>query len=174
MSTPADILRASALMLSNEADKLDGKPAGPTYFGVPLNPANVPGWAIAIDAERRRLEEIVERMKPHAWRDAGPGVPITDVGDNDDSPEMDDLLRAFRPFCDAATREGQIDTTGDRFYVPNIKKRGGIGLQSVRLIRDEIRAKWYSTWGMAWRQHPLNANLLPKAEVVDALFSKDY
>jgi hypothetical protein len=156
MST-ASIIREAAAILILEADKLDGK--APSTAG---------------EVERERIRQALESQQPHEWRDAGPGVPITGVGDNDDSVELDDLLRAFRPFCDALTRERQPDSTGVTFFVPHIKKRGGIGLQSVRLIRDEIRGKWYSAWGEAWRAHPLNANLLPKPEVVEALFSKVY
>lgn len=159
----ADFHRAAIAFHQAEIDKLSGIPASSSF-----DPTDFRTWWPAM------LEQFANEARPHPWRDAGPGVPITDVGDNDDSPELDALLRAFRPFCDALTREGQTDSTGERFYVPAIKRRGGIGLQSVRLIRDEIRGKWYSAWGEAWRAHPLNANLLPKQEVVDALFSKDF
>lgn len=163
MSTRSEALRTAIAVLTAQLAIEEGKPAG-TYL---------PAFDTD-EAERKRLAEIAESTRPHAWRDAGPGVPITGVGDNDDSVELDDLLRAFRPFCDAATREAQTDSTGERFYVPNIKRRGGIGLQSVRLIRDEIRGLWYSAWGEYWRAHPLNAPLLPKPEVVEALFAKEY
>ena len=142
MSTRTEALRTAITALTALLAIEEGKPAT----------AYLPKFDTDA-AERQRLEEIANNLKPHEWRDAGPGVPITDVGDNDDSPELDDLLRAFRPFCDAATREQQPDSTGVRFYVPHIKKRGGIGLQSVRLIRDEIRGVWYSDWGKAWRAH---------------------
>lgn len=161
MSTTAAALRTAITVLTAQLAIVEGKPQVAPVFDTD-------------EAERKRLAEIAESIKPHAWRDAGPGVPITAVGDGDDSPELDDLLRAFRPFCDALTREGQTDSTGERFYVPAIKKRGGLGLQSVRLIRDEIRGAWYSAWGEAWRAHPLNAGLLPKPETVEALFAKVY
>lgn len=167
MSTKAEALRTAIAVLTVQLAIEEGKPPQ-TYLGQILPKFDTD------EAERKRLAEIAESDKPHAWRDAGPGVPITEVGDNDDSKELDDLLRAFRPFCDALTREGQLDSTGSIFYVPHIKKRGGVGLQSVRLVRDEIRGKWYSTWGRNWREHPLNAPLLPKPEVVEALFSKEY
>ena len=163
MSESADALRAAAAILLSKANELDGGSV-PSGFDV----GNWRTWWPAM------LRQYENDGRPHVWRDAGPGVPITDVGDGDDSPELDDLLRAFRPFCDALTREGQLDSTGQRFYVPAIKKRGGIGLQSVRLIRDEIRGAWYSAWGEAWRAHPLNAPLLPKPETVEALFAKVY
>lgn len=162
MSTP-QALRDTAAYLLAQAAMMEGNPV-PSGFD--LN--NKDTWWPAM-REQFRKDDL-----PHTWREAGPGVPINDVGDGDESRELDELLRAFRPFCDALTREQQPDSTGALFYVPNIKRRGGIGLQSVRLIRDEIRGKWYSAWGEAWRAHPLNANLLPKPEVVDALMSKDY
>jgi len=163
MTTRTEAIRTAITVLTSLLAIEEGKPAT-TY---------VPAFDTDA-AERKRLAEIAESIKPHAWRDAGPGVPITAVGDNDDSPELDELLRAFRPFCDAATREQQKDSTGAVFFVPHIKRRGGIGPQGVRLVRDEIRGAWYSAWGEAWRKHPLNATLLPKPEVVEALFAKVY
>lgn len=160
-------IKTLLVALGAELAMLEGRPHN-TYYGQIL--------ADAEESERKRLAEIAERAKPHAWRNPGPGVPITEVGDNDDSKDLDDLLRAFGSFCNALTRENQPDSTGVKFYVPWIKQRGGLGPQSVRLIRDEIRGKWYSDWGIAWRNHPLNQKegLIPKPEVVDALFSKVY
>ena len=163
MTTRTEALRTAITVLTAQLALEEGKPA--TAY-LPVFDTD--------EAERKRLAEIAERTKPHAWRDAGPGTPITMVGDNDDSPELDELLRAFRPFCDALTRERQPDSTGALFFVPHIKRRGGTGMQSVRLVRDEIRGAWYSAWGEAWRKHPLNATLLPKPEVVEALFAKVY
>ncbi len=162
MST-SQALRDTAAYLLAQAAIMDGKPL-PAGFDMNDKSTWWPAMIAQFDAE----------ALPHAWRDWTSGMLPSDAGDNDNSPEMDELLRAFRPFCDALTREKQPDSTGAVFYVPDIKRRGGIGPQSVRLIRDEIRGKWYSAWGEAWRAHPLNAHLIPKPEVVDALFSKVY
>ena len=169
--TTSATLRSAAGILMAEADRQDGKVSGPqqmtTYDGRSVTVAEA--WAFM-------LEEIANRRKPHDGVDAGAGGIFGQgtIGDNDDSAEYDDLLRAFGPFCDHAKMAEQKDSTGALFYVPHIKRRGGIGLQSVRLIRDEIRGVWFSDWGKAWRADQLNANLVPKQEVVDALFAKVY
>lgn len=167
MSTVSETIafhRAAVAFHLAEISRLEGSPM-PTDFDV-NNPAT---WWPTMQ------REAAESMKPHAWREPGPGVPITMAGDND-KPD-DDLLRAFRPFMDALTRATnpmQLDSAGERFYLPTIKRRAGTGWASWGVVRDEIRAKWYSPWGVAWRSDSANAHLVPKPEVVDALFSKVY
>lgn len=162
MSESADALRAAAAILLSKASELDGQ--GPAVPGFDVT--NWRTWWPAM------LAQYDNDGKPHSWVDWVAGVPPDQVGDND-KPD-DDLLRAFGPFCQAATREQQKDSTGAVFFIPNIKKRAGIGPKSWDVVRDEIRELWFSPWGMAWRAHPLNATITPKPEVVDTLFSKVY
>lgn len=171
MSESADALRAAAALLLTKAAELDGK--GPAAAGFNMNDYRT--WWPAMQEQFRR------DSLPHAWREAGPGVPISMVGDNDDSVEMDDLLRAFGPFMTLAENSNfnkpepvVRDSTGAPFHRITIKRRAGLGRQAIRTLRDEIRGVWYSPWGQATRTDPLNANLMPKPEVVFALFDKVY
>lgn len=173
MSESADALRAAATLLLTKAAELDGK--GPAAAGFNMNDWR--SWWPAMQEQFRR------DSLPHAWRDAGPGTPFGFTGDNDDSVEMDDLLRAFGPFMTLAENAnfGKLpqdavvkDSTGAPFHRITIKRRAGLGRQAIRTLRDEIRGVWYSPWGQATRTDPLNANLMPKPEVVFALFDKVY
>lgn len=162
--------RAAIAFHQAEIAKLEGSP---TYSGFDQN-----DWRTWWPAMLRQYEND---GKPRAWRDAGPGVPITMVGDNDDSVEMDDLLRAFGPFMTLAENANfnkpepvVRDSTGAPFHRITIKRRAGLGRQAIRTLRDEIRGVWYSPWGQDTRAHPLNVNLIPKPEVVHALFDKVY
>lgn len=161
----AEGLRAAIAILTARLAVVEGKPPQ-TYLGQVL------GKFDTDEAERKRLAEIAESMKPHAWVDLAPGTPPWMVGDNDKSD--DDLLRAFGPFADAAGKASQPDSHGAPFSIPAIKKRAGIGWKSWGVVRDEIRALWFSNWGVKWRAHTSNAHLVPKPEVVDQLFSKSY
>lgn len=78
MTTPSDNLRALAAAINAEADKLEGKAPGTTYYGIPLTPAQ--------EAERKRLAEIAERLKPHAYVAPGIGVLPEDTGTNEPPP----------------------------------------------------------------------------------------
>lgn len=167
MSTKAEALRTAIAALSALLAIEEGKPAG-TYLGQILPTFDTDA------AERQRLAEIAESIKPHAWRDWEAGVPPGQVGDND--PVDPELLRVFRPFHDAATREGVEDSAGARFFLPTIKKRAGIGPKASGVIRDETRRLWESKWGEDWRAHEANiaAGHVPKAEDVARIFGKVY
>ncbi len=162
-------LRQAAAILMAAADQIDGRVTSPdqmTTFGgrsVTVSEA----WALL-------LEEIAARAKPHPWVDWVSGVAPGDSGDND--PVDEELLRAFKPFMDAATREGIEDSAGARFYLPTIKKRAGIGPHASGVIRDEIRRVWESNWGLDWRADSANlaAGHVPAADVVARLFAKVY
>ena len=176
MTTKVEGLRIAITTLTALLAVEEGKPSG-SYLG-----ALLPGFD-ADAAEKQRLLEIAESIKPHAWRDAGPGVPISMVGDNDGSIEMDDLLRAFGPFMTLAENAnfGKLpddavvkDSTGKPFHRITIKRRAGLGRQAVGVLRDEVRAIWYSAWGQATRADPLNVNHIPKPEIVHMLFDKVY
>jgi len=162
MSQNAAAYRTAIAVLSAQLAAEEGKPAT-TYMGQLL--------AAAEEAEANRLREIAERQKPREWQDLAPGH-ILDAGDND-KPD-DDLLRAFGPFIQALTDAGQLDSTGARFTLQTIKKRAGTGPASWGVVRDEVRAKWFSPWGAEWRANAANAFKVPNAQVVDALFSKVY
>lgn len=171
MTAETDAIKTAIIVLTAQLALLEKKPVD-TYYGglIPKFDTN--------EAERKRLEEIANSLKPHEWRNAGPGVLITEVGDNDREvqKDWDDLARVFQGFWDAATREDQKDSVGNKFYPPWIKQRGGIGIQSIRLLRDETRRLWYTDWGVAWRNHPLNIKegKVPKMEDVQKFFDKVY
>lgn len=158
MSTKAEALRTAITTLTAMLAIEEGKPVKVPDFDTDA-------------AEKQRLAEIAESMKPRPFQDLAPGH-IIDVGDND--PPDDDLLRAFGPFIQAATDAGQLDSAGERFTLQTIKKRAGVGPASWGVVRDEVRAKWFSPWGAEWRAHQANAFKVPNAAVVDALFSKAY
>lgn len=162
--TRAEALRTTIAFLTAQLAIEEGKPAG-TYLGQIL-----PGFN-AEEAEKKRLAEIAESMKPHAWVDLAPGT-AGQAGDND-KPD-DDLLRAFGPFMDAARDAHMPDSHGALFTLQSIKKRAGTGWKSWGVVRDEIRILWFSEWGLKWRNHSANAFKVPKPEVVDQLFSKVY
>ncbi len=162
--TEAEGIRTAIAVLTARLAVIEGK-APQTYLGQIL-----PGFN-AEEAEKKRLAEIADSMKPRDWVDLAPGTGGT-AGDND-RPD-DDLLRAFGPFMDAAFREHQPDSHGALFTLQSIKKRAGTGWKSWGVVRDEIRALWFSTWGVKWRAHTANAHLVPASDVVDRLFSKAY
>lgn len=165
MSTNAQAIRTAIAVLTAQLAIAEGKP--PTSY-LPTFDTDA--------AERQRLEEIANRLKPHDWVDLAPGTG-GQAGDND-KPD-DDLLRAFGPFIDAltkATNPIQVDSNRERWTLQTIKKRAGFGPKSWGVVRDEIMRSWFTAWGVAWRNDPRNiaAGLVPKPEVVEALFSKDY
>lgn len=167
--TTAQTLRQAAAVLLAEADRQEGKITNTQQM------TTFAGRSVTVqEAWELLLAEIAERAKPHAWVDWVPGVAPSDSGDND--PVDEALLRAFRPFTDAATREGIEDSTGARFYLPTIKKRAGIGPQASGVIRDEIRRLWESQWGQDWRADELNiaAGHVPPEGEVARLFAKVY
>lgn len=161
-----DFHRAAIAFHQAEIDKLTGTPGASGF-----DPSDWRTWWPAM------LEQFKRDGLPHAWVDPGFGVPITQAGDND--PVDEDLLRAFKPFMDAATRETnpiQLDSRGERFFLPTIKKRAGIGPQASGVIRDEIRRLWESQWGQDWRADELNiaAGQVPPEGEVARLFAKVY
>lgn len=158
-----DFHRAAIAFHQAEIDKLTGTPGASGF-----DPSDWRTWWPAM------LEQFKNDSRPHPWRDPGFGVPITETGDNDQVDEA--LLRAFKPFTDAATREGVEDSTGARFYLPTIKKRAGIGPHASGVIRDEIRRLWESQWGRDWRANELviAAGHVPPDGEVARLFAKVY
>lgn len=167
--TTAQTLRQAAAVLLAEADRQEGKITNPQQM------TTFAGRSVTVqEAWELLLAEIAERAKPHAWVDWVPGVAPGDSGDND--PVDEDLVRTFKPFHDAATREGIEDSQGARFYLPTIKKRAGLGPQASGVIRDETRRLWESAWGEAWRAAEANiaAGFVPKAEDVARIFGKVY
>lgn len=149
-------------VLTAQLALIEGKPPT-TYLGqiLPLFDTN--------EAERKRLEEIANSMKPHAWVDWVPGVPPDQVGDND-KPD-DDFLRDFEPMMrHAGMAHNQFrDSKGEIFFYPNIKKRTGPGWMGVK--RECLRMVM-SEWGQAWMSHPDNiaaGNLVPKPAAVARL-----
>lgn len=162
MSTQAEALRTVIAVLTAQLALLEGKAPG-AYLGQILAQFDTDG------AERKRLAEIAESMKPHSWSDPGPGVPITMSGDND-KPD-DDFLRAFEPMMRAAAQQQQKDSTGQVFYFPNIKRRTGLGWMGVK---RECLALITSAWGQAWMADELNikAGLVPKPAAIALLFQQ--
>lgn len=171
MSNPiATSLRAVARSILAQADAIDAQGVTVTTD----KPVLIQWGADLVtleEAERRRKAEIANSEKPHAWVDLAPGTGGY-AGDND-KPD-DDLLRAFGPFMEAAGKASQPDSHGALFTLQSIKKRAGTGWKSWGVVRDEIRALWFSNWGVKWRAHTANAHLVPSPEVVDRLFSKAY
>lgn len=165
MSEASDALKAAAAQLLAKAVELEGGqlPSG-------FDPANLRTWWPAM------LAQYAAASKPHEWVDWVSGVAPGDSGDNDNSVEMDDLIRVFRPFMDAATREGIEDSAGERFYLPTIKRRAGLGLQAVGVIRDEVKRLWLSQWGQDWRadQANIDAGHVPPDAEVARIFAKVY
>lgn len=169
--TTAQTLRGAAAFLLAEADRQDGKVRDPQQM------TTFAGRSVTVqEAWELLLEEIASRAKPHAWVDWVPGVAPGDSGDNDNSLEMDDLLRVFGPFMEAAKREQIADSTGGVFYYPNIKRRAGLGLQAVGVIRDEVKRLWLSQWGQDWRaaQANIDAGHVPPEAEVARIFAKNY
>lgn len=174
MNNPAaTALRAIAKLIEKQADAIDTQ--GVT---VTTDKPILIQWGDELlttdQAEERRRQEIAERMKAHDWVDLAAGTG-GQAGDGD-VPD-DALLRAFGPFMAALTRASdpiQTDSAGERWTLQTIKKRAGVGPKSWGVVRDEIRAKWFTPWGVAWRADAANGPLVPKPEAVDALFSKEY
>lgn len=165
--------RTAAAFHLAEVAALEGRPAS-TYLGQILPRFDTD------EAERRRLAEIANSEKPRPWVDLAPGTG-GQAGDND-RPD-DDLLRAFGPFMDSLTAARdpiQTDSKGERWVLQTIKKRAneevGFGAPAWGVVRDEIRRAWFTPWAIAWRTNADNiaAGLVPKADVVDSLFSKSY
>lgn len=165
LNPAAEALETAAALLLARAAELRGQPV-PTTSG--FDPNDWRTWWPAM------LAQFASDSRPHAWRDPGFGVPITETGDND--PVDEELLRTFKPFHDAATREGVEDSKGERFYLPTIKKRAGLGPQASGVIRDETRRLWESAWGEDWRaaQANIDAGFVPSAEKVARIFGKVY
>lgn len=168
-----EALRLSIMILMQNLATLERRPT--TFFGTALTNAD--------KAWQMMLAEFAASEKPHAWREHGPGTPFGFGGDNDDSVEMDNLLRAFGPFMTLAENAnlGKLpqdavvkDSTGAPFHRIWIKKRSPLGIQAVRNLRDEIRGIWYSAWGQATRADPANANHIPKQEVWQSFFDRVY
>ena len=154
--TTAQTLRQAAAVLLAEADRQEGKITNPQQM------TTFAGRSVTVqEAWELLLAEIVERAKPHAWIDWLPGTAPWDVGDND--PPDEDFLRKFKPFMDAATREKIEDSTGAIFFLPNVKKRTGLGWEGVKA---EVRRLWHSAWGQEWRANEANlaAGLVPDSD----------
>lgn len=152
--TTAQTLRQAASVLLAEADRQEGKITNPQQM------TTFAGRSVTVqEAWELLLAEMAARAQPHPWVDWVPGVMPSDVGDND-KPD-DDFLRLYKPFMDAATREGQKDSTGAHFFYPNIKRRTGLGWEGVK---SEVRRLWISDWGVAWRANEENrkAGLVPE------------
>lgn len=152
MNEAANALRAAASVLLTKAAELDGQ--GPAVPG--FNPDDWRTWWPAM------LEQFKNDGLPHAWRDWTAGTPPDQVGDND-KPD-DDFLRSFGPFLAACTRNKWEDSTGGIFFVPNIKKRGGLGKDGWDLVKWETRRLWNDPRGQAWRADPsnLSAGFVPE------------
>lgn len=157
MSTNAEALRTAIAVLTAQLALVEGKPSG-TYLGQIL-----PGFN-ADEAEKKRLAEIAESMKPRTWREWVAGVPPDQVGDND--PPDDDFLRAFEPMMRAAGQQGVKDSTGAVFFFPNIKARTGHGWLGVK---RECLALVTSQWGQDWMANPDNARIVPKPAAIALL-----
>lgn len=145
-----DFHRAAIAFHQAEIDKLTGTPGASGF-----DPSDWRTWWPAM------LEQFKNDGRPHPWRDPGFGVPITETGDND--PPDEEFLRKFKPFMDAATREKIEDSTGAIFFLPNVKKRTGLGWEGVKA---EVRRLWFSAWGQEWRANELNraAGLVPDSD----------
>lgn len=155
MSTKAESIRTAIAVLTAQLAIEEGKPAN-SYL--PLFDTD--------EAERKRLAEIAESMKPHAWRPWEAGTPPDQVGDND-KPD-DDFLRAFEPMMRAARDQGVKDSTGAVFFFPNIKARTGAGWLGVK---REALALVTSEWGQGWMANAENiaAGIVPKPAAIALL-----
>ena len=156
MTTTSQTLRQAAGVLLAEADRIDGKIPNTTSM------TTFAGRSVTVqEAYALLVAEWAERAKPRPWVDWLPGTAPWDVGDND--PPDDDFLRKFKPFMDAATREKIEDSTGAIFFLPNVKKRTGLGWEGVKA---EVRRLWHSAWGQEWRANEANraAGLVPDSD----------
>lgn len=145
----AKTLRDAAGILLAEADKLEGKISNTqtmtTYAGRAVTAAEA--WALMV-------EEISNRKKPHEWRDFGNGVLPEDSGNGEtESP----LYESHKTFWRAMEQQRVPDHRGFPFLMQSCVKRGG-----WPEFESAVRYLWNTPEGIAWRAHPLNANLLPK------------
>lgn len=131
--------RAAIAFHQAEIDKLTGVPP-PSGF----DQLDFRTWWPAM------IEQARNARLPHAWIDIAPGTGGYQ-GDNDPEPPW---LRVFSTFTDAATRDGFTDSAGERFAIPNLKKRAGLGGWDDVLV--EVRRAWDSDWGISWRTNEAN------------------
>lgn len=159
MSTQSEALRTAIAVLTAQLALLDGKPPL-TYLGQILPRFDTDA------AERQRLEEIANRLKPRDWVDLTPGTG-GQAGDND--PPDDELFRTHGPFMKAATDLNWKDSTGQRFTVQTVKKRAneivGFGKPAWDYVRGEVRRLQLTPEGYAWMNDPANlaAGIVPRA-----------
>lgn len=156
--TQIEALRIAITTLTANLALLEGK-----------NPTTYLGQILPIfdtdAAEKKRLEEIAESLKPHAWRPWAPGTPPDQVGDND-TPD-DEFLRAFQPMMEAAAMQQFKDSTGATFFFPNIKARTGLGWLGVK---NEALRMVLSDWGQNWMAQ--GGNRAPSASAIARLMQQ--
>lgn len=149
MSQKAEALRTAIAVLTAQLAIEEGKPAT----------AYLPGFDAA-EAERKRLEEIANSMKPHEWRDWSHDNPLPEhVGNNErESP----LWERAKPFWTQMERQlpPVLDSRGVRFNALTCAKRGGWGD-----FEDEVRRLWEGPEGVAYRADPANAAIWPNIRV---------
>lgn len=135
-------LREAAAFLLAQAEIADGKPL---QAGFDMNDKST--WWPSM------LAQFKNDALPHEWREWVSGMLPSEVGDNDPTP---DWVTKFRTFTDAATREGWKDSDGDRFFLPNVKRKAGVG--GWPTVWNEVMRLWFSPEGVKWRSDPLNIN----------------
>lgn len=149
MSQKAEALRTAIAVLTAQLAIEEGKPAT----------AYLPGFDAA-EAERKRLEEIANSMKPHEWRDWSHDNPLPEhVGNNErESP----LWERAKPFW--AQMERQVpfvyDDHGQRFNGLACVRRGG-----WPDFDRNVRRLWAGSEGDAYRAAPENAEIWPRIKV---------
>lgn len=149
MTTPVDVLRASARMLSNEADKLEGKTPGTTYFGQALTPAQ--------EAERERIERAFNFAKPHAYVAPAPGVPPDQTGTNELPPAS---YESHKIMWQAGQRGDPVTPGGERILTNGIPGWPDANGRPFRIddylplgpdaIHAAIGKLWVSPTAQAW------------------------
>lgn len=152
MSTKAEALRTCIAVLTAQLALEEGKPPG-TYLGQILPRFDTD------EAERRRLAEIAESEKPHAWRDWGTGVLPDQAGNNEREPPIYEGAKVFW-----RQMEQQIpfvyDDHGLRFNSLTCARRGG-----WPDFERNVRRLWAGPEGDAWRAAPENADRVARIKV---------
>lgn len=164
MSTKAEALRTAIAVLTAQLAVEEGK--GPqTYLGQILPAFDTD------EAERKRLAEIAESMKPHAYVEWAPGVLPELAGTNEKASRSRDTHRALweaaqrgDPLHEGGSRVmtkgvfGWPDMDGEAFRIDKFARKGS------QAVHSAIVWLWFeSPEAQVWKRSPAVQNLIPKS-----------